>query len=666
MQRTLVLVALLFAVVLGLVAWWASRRLGELEADNARVASAIAGEERAKAELEPLDARAGAADPVVARVAPNTDDIATVATPTEAGLELLVVAKDGGAPIAGASVHAQSFARLGFSDRTRAPATDLDTEELLASAPEYVTDAHGRVVLPRHLRPSSVCARKGDLYGARTLGRDEPSPMKLELANDRVLLVRVIDGNARPVAGVPVGLHGAVETEPEPFWTAATRADGVARIAHVDALLKQRREAGPFRVRLEILAREGELGVLTLDPAALPTEPVELVLPPCGSVDVRYFGPGGETVHAAGVSLADAAVLDEHGAVPWSAPVHDPAVLEPSHAFYPFVGTGLELYVALLGGGVGQEHKRFQGPMNDGERVTVDLEVEDVLAGVVFRVLRPDRRPFASLTLQVSAFGPLGTISSPRTTDAEGRVRAPVPALASNATDARLWLSSADDDGAPLSAFVSLPSKLERCEHDLGDVVLQRPTELARVHVVDDTGRGIADANVKARVRGLDGGYRVDVDAHEDGWFDVRGGLVGVPMDVFASKSGHANAARVEFTPPTGALVITLPRASTVSGRALVDDDQRGQLKVLLRYRDPLPPEIAAAEGARSTFVGATGEFRLEDVRPGRVDLEFRSSSDPAFRVVLEDVLLLPGERATDGRLETLDLRRATPRTKPR
>lgn len=666
MQRTLVLVALLFAVVLGLVAWWASRRLGELEADNARVASAIAGEERAKAELEPLDARAGAADPVVARVAPNTDDIATVATPTEAGLELLVVAKDGGAPIAGASVHAQSFARLGFSDRTRAPATDLDTEELLASAPEYVTDAHGRVVLPRHLRPSSVCARKGDLYGARTLGRDEPSPMKLELANDRVLLVRVIDGNARPVAGVPVGLHGAVETEPEPFWTAATRADGVARIAHVDALLKQRREAGPFRVRLEILAREGELGVLTLDPAALPTKPVELVLPPCGSVDVRYFGPGGETVHAAGVSLADAAVLDEHGAVPWSAPVHDPAVLEPSHAFYPFVGTGLELYVALLGGGVGQEHKRFQGPMNDGERVTVDLEVEDVLAGVVFRVLRPDRRPFASLTLQVSAFGPLGTISSPRTTDAEGRVRAPVPALASNATDARLWLSSADDDGAPLSAFVSLPSKLERCEHDLGDVVLQRPTLLARVHVVDDAGRGVDGASVSVRVPGLEGAARLTITPERDGWFTVVGALVGHRMEASATKSGHSSVEPVAFTPPVSSIVITLPRASTISGTVQLDADQAGTIRLTLRNRERLPPEIERLEGVRSTLLSSDGVFTLRDVRPGRVDLEFRSTIDPEFRVVVEDVLLLPGERATDGRLETLDLRRATPRTKPR
>jgi len=304
--------------------------------------------------------------------------------------------------------------------------------------------------------------------------------------------------------------------------------------------------------------------------------------------------------------------------------------------------------------------------MTDGERVTVDLEVEDVLAAITFRVVQPDRRPFASQTLQVTANGPFGSIIAPRTTDAEGRVRAPVPALASDANGVRLWLSSEDDDGAPLYAFVSLPSKLQRGEHDLGDVVLQRPTLLARVHVVDDTGRGIADANVKARVRGLDGGYRVTVEPcapkepGADGWFDVRGGLVGVPMDVFASKSGHANAARVEFTPPAGDLVITLARASTIAGRALVDDDPAEKLQVLLRYRDLLPPDVAKAEGVRTTTVGSKGEFRLEDVRPGRVDLEFRSTIDPEFRVVLEDVLLLPGERATDGRLDTLDLRRAT------
>ncbi|MBI5364136.1 MAG: hypothetical protein HZA53_13230 [Planctomycetes bacterium] len=670
MQRTLVFVVVLVVCTLGLVAWWAFRSYTTARDELARAVEVSMQAEVARAELAMEAQRVAQARELGARTVASSE--AAIVSSSSAfgppiGLELLVVEKGTKAPVAGAKVRALGFSHVSFGDRERFPLSEPEVEEQLASAPELVTDEQGRAWLPRGVRPGSVCARKGTAFGVLSIGETAEPPLRLELALDRTLLIRAIDGNARPVAGVPVGLRRAgAPANKEDFWNGLTEKDGIARVQHLDLVLGRMNVQGAIAAHLAILAREEELGEARIDPNALSEKPVDLIVPPCGSLDVRVHGPGGETVLLNGMNLADARLLDEHGYLPWEAPAFEPALLEPSHAFFPFVGTGLELYVAAMGGGMGSARKRLPGPMSDGERITLDLEFANAFPIVRVRVLDPDGEPLASRTMSAQSRGASGSAGLPVTTDAEGRFEVMAPAPSLTKTSGTLLVSAYDDEGARMEGVVAFPDPLQRGVNDLGDLLLQRRGPLARVRVVDDTGRGIAGAAFTVRDAATSEVIqshtiaRMEITEVGDGLYALSGFLSGHELACTATKSGHASPLPVTFTPPVETVVITLPRASSIAGRARLDADVDGKtVRLVLRYREKLAAELVRIDGVRASNLGDDGAFAIPDVRPGRVDLVFtkKGAKEPCF--VLEDVLLLPGERVTDGRLDAIDLRGA-------
>lgn len=666
MQRTLVFVVVLVVCTLGLVAWWAFRSYSTARDELARAVAASVEAEIARAEIAFEAQRAARASEEALRTAAEVAGAnAPAASGPSIGLELLVVEKGTNAPVAGASVRALGFSRTSFVDRERFPLSEPDVEEQLASAPELLTDEHGRAWLPARVRPGTVCARKGRAFGVVSISESAAPPLRLELELDRTLLVRAIDGNARPVAGVPVGLRRAnAPANKEDFWNGLTGADGIARVPHFDLRLSSRNVQGAIVARLAILARAEELGEARIDPNALPEKSVDLIVPPCGSLDVRVHGPGGETVLLHGMNLADATLLDEHGNLPWEAQAFEPALLEPSHAFFPFVGIGLELHVAAMGGGMGSAKKRLPGPMSDGERVTLELEFADTLPSVRVRVLDPNGEPLAARTVSAQARGTHGSVGKPVTTDAEGRFDVLAPEATLTKTSGTLMVSAYDDEGARMEGTVAFHGQLKHGVNDLGDLLLQRRGPLARVRVVDDAGRGIAGAALSVRdavtseVIQSHAIARMQITEVGDGMYELSGYLSGHALACTATKGGHASALPVTFTPPVETVVITLPRASSIAGRALLDAGVEGKsVRVVLRYREQLADELVRIDGVRASNLGDDGAFSIPDVRPGRVDLVFtRKGAQEPFRA-LEDVLLLPGERATDGRLDAIDLR---------
>ena len=141
--------------------------------------------------------------------------------------------------------------------------------------------------LPRSPRASAMATPHSGVGGG------EPGPVVLELTPDPPVRVRVVGEDGRPVAGVPVVLYPPENSEDglddEGGPRAITGPDGIAE-------LRARERRGPLRsgafVALVILAREQVEAPVDL--AQLPVEPIELRLPPTGSVAVRLVDPRGE------------------------------------------------------------------------------------------------------------------------------------------------------------------------------------------------------------------------------------------------------------------------------------------------------------------------------------------------------------------------------------
>ncbi|MBK8980186.1 MAG: hypothetical protein IPM29_30155 [Planctomycetes bacterium] len=78
-------------------------------------------------------------------------------------------------------------------------------ERLEDTAQRVVADAAGQVRLPPVEARLFVAARSGGLFGVTTVQRDDSQPI-VRLVRDETLTVRVVDGRARPRAGVEVAL----------------------------------------------------------------------------------------------------------------------------------------------------------------------------------------------------------------------------------------------------------------------------------------------------------------------------------------------------------------------------------------------------------------------------------------------------------------------------
>jgi hypothetical protein len=425
-----------------------------------------------------------------------------------------------------------------------------------------------------------------------------------------------------------------------------------------------------------MLARAGETPEADVDAQALPLQPVRLVLPPCGSVEVALRGPKGEPAHARAVTLADASGAGD-GAL--DAPLFSPTELVPGRALFPFVGLGLSVEVSANGGSKRAAKKRAPGPRAAGESVAVTIEFDEAPIWIVGRVLHPGDQPYAGRTLQGTLEGSFGASGMPVSTDAAGRVRFASPVPASKLGLAVLRIV-AREGGRELKMSARFPANVPAGEVDLGDLRPEVPLVLARGRVVDDLGEPVAGALIVAQTDSASDATwttdaRIAVTAPEPGAFEITGPWTGARVRVIASRSGHASAAPIELQKPGEEHRIVLARAASILGRLVLDEGALpADVEIRVVRRDALAPELARAEGRQGATIAADGSFALHDVRAGIVDLHFAPRPPPGDVqdegarpllepwLVLDGIELLPGERATDARLDAVDLRGRVPR----
>jgi hypothetical protein len=547
----------------------------------------------------------------------------------------------------------------------------VDSEQLLRRRCASVrTDGDGRAVI-RARRTATVVARSGDRYVSghwradRPLPADGPFPGELVLAlqQDHTLSVRAIHETGQPAAGVVVQVtttyRGADGTEQSSIrHLDPTDGGGLTRLRHAQEAL---REGGNvIAVALTATITGGESQPVAVDPAALPTAPVDVVLPAFGSVVVQLQASDGS---------------------PWVAPTGSGLSVTLNHeswrggvikdgwnrvrcdgdgkAHFPHVCCGVRL---KIGGPNGWDRETvIDGPQRALDQVLVPLRLPADGCVIAGRLLGEDgvvpSGP-SEMKVQVRFEGGLGIASQPVTHDAEGRFVMPVPTQVGRTPS--ITFRELDLRGASRREMVVvLRGPLVSGRNELGDVVLARPPLLVAGKVV-----GPADASfvlaVERRTKGVREWiqareFRVVVDPQQG--FEVRG-IAGDYQYRLVVTGAVAPRPPIEFVPGTDDLRVEVTAGGSLAATFLPDP-----LLPRLSYW-LLPPPAAAGEQEPAPRFPLPGH---PDEEQERLRVQWHGLAGGRHRLQVGCLGLPPlldlevdvpaGAAAEDPRLRDIDLR---------
>jgi hypothetical protein len=406
--------------------------------------------------------------------------------------DVLVVDEVSQQPIAGADVW-------GVDDavRNRYGTLPLQEYRALQREPDVLaerfgrtarSDANGRLRMFASRKGVSLHGRHGGRYGRlRILGAAEPPAdgHRLVLVADETLRVIVRDAAGQPAVDVPVDLRRRLADGSEQDEVVGNNRDtdrnGLVAFSHVQ--LVRRGEDGwhgkeavaAFVVMVSIHGLPPVRAVLEAG-APLPSEPVELQLPPCGALSVRLVlagkplpGVDRMALHAGPDEDSDASNQS------WEQPVD-----AEGWAHFPFVPVQPTLFVRGRGDVMHLlPDLSVPGPGAPGVAVRHEVELGQQAIVLRGRVLDPEGRPFdvrnhgLSLSFDIGVRSGMGSFPL----DAEGRflhVLRPHPRGSAGAPeDVQLekFELKGEVDGQPLQGKVE-PRKLQLGVNDLGDIRL--------------------------------------------------------------------------------------------------------------------------------------------------------------------------------------------------
>ncbi len=583
------------------------------------------------------------------------------ASPPEELLEVRVVLQGSGRPAPGAEVFLLDRGRADprLQERLRRARAGID-RELETTGRRALADASGLARFPRPDVTVIAAARMDGSFAIRELLANEPGPLVLELAPDPPLAVRVVAASGDPVAGVPVGLYSAHIARP--FVLATTRADGLAELCareHRGSLVSA---AGGACLALALFLREPV--AVEVDLEHPPAEPLELVLPATGSVEVilhdergapckvgallevelaprtrAEIGRAAERIGGRTVDVADGRALLEH------------------------VGLGLELALEVETDAHTAVHEVVSGPSEPGERVEVCITLGSPLPVLTGRIVDQEFRPVGPTGLTVGlrqASQALPFQLGRCTADEGGAFRHALdPALAGE-RDARpeLWLEFEVRSGKDeLCATIPAPPLL-RGENPLGDVVLVRMPLVAAGVVLDVEGNAVPGAGIEVLLDAAPwvpfSGRDADLEGRSDarGRFELRKALAA--DEVGLAVWGEGCAYFGPWIVPVGSseLVVELERAGSMSGSLLLDQGSDWpDLSLVRTGEERIVPQISSRSPA-----GAGVRFRFDRLPAGLYTLVYGFPwSD--VRGEIEGIEVIGGRETVDPRLDPLDLR---------
>ncbi|MBM3973815.1 MAG: carboxypeptidase regulatory-like domain-containing protein [Planctomycetes bacterium] len=607
-----------------------------------------------------------------------------------AATRILVVRGDPPTPVPQAIVYFLT----GDEGRARAqrhghPLPEREWPETFGARVE--TDDQGIAELPLADQPMLCAARSGDEFGLDWAPPREHT-RTIALVPDETVTLIARQGEEAPAVDVPVAIvQGHDGEEATIVWQGATDRRGRAVVRHFQ-LVRANRAATPTGERFAATAAvPGAIAkVFVGRPAS--SEPIELTVPPLGSVRLLVVDHKGEPV----LSRADVGLRggvqpkfanEQTLALPERL-VQSTAAKPPGSApvLVPWQGVGGEVSAYARfpldrqpAGGAAQPGPQAPGGTAD-VRVTLRPD-QVVVAGrfaqadgapvehaVVAAALWSQDEELWSANLDSVRDGRFDFVCKPR---AEFETFLELRLNAQNAP-AAVRAALPDDGAQRLGARVRIPRMQPHTRIELGTITLAPLPPLVTGYVVDDLGAPVVEADVHVqqenpqtpknhdpwRMLSL---FRTRTDA--DGGFRIDGFQPAGKLRVRADTDLHF-ADSVPLHTQGQNVRIRIERNGILRGRILLPDwlpDGAATLTLQpldesLRQRNTRSVELSRRNG---------GRFVVEPLRTGRYDavVTVRNLAEPV--AVQPDVFVQPGE-TRDARFRPLDLREALHRYKLR
>jgi len=441
-----------------------------------------------------------------------------------------------------------------------------------------------------------VGARAGGRWGRQDLRnaqRDLPAEIRIEIRRALHLRVLVVDESRIPVVGVPVvyrKLHGGSGDD---FAEADTDEQGIAQLSHLQdlAMRPMNPECDEHVVALGVAAQTTVQA--SFDPLAPPDDPIVLVLPATGSVEIAVFDAAGQPVEdGLPVVLQTPIKFNRPNPVPeprlWVQGSRNSRVapVKEGIARFDHVGLGLELEYGADFSRTGYIERRLGlGPQRAGEVARLHLRQKEEDPALSGRVVDENAVTIPNLELEAAIiFSGERALHQARfllSTDAEGRFRASVPSAHLKTGLTYLQLKDAAA-GRIRIAVAGFDAPLAPGDTDLGVLVLGGPLLISGMAVDermrprgDAEGRitleRIADPNAP-RSRGPF--HFLAWQAGEDGRFEVRGAYPAGRYRIQGSIAGafYLHCGPMDFDSGASDLVLEFRHSRGIYGRVRVDE----------------------------------------------------------------------------------------------
>ncbi len=489
------------------------------------------------------------------------------------------------------------------------------------------------------------------------------APPTPELEPVRDLAVRVVDATGAPIVGATVviwsGDGGAAR---EVLSEQTMEPDGEVRFVNLAAEVDRSwGNSKSIAVGLE-LAGETKI-VRPLDADALPVEPVVLVAPAHGRLDVRFVDAAGapylldEWVHLTPYYVDPLQPRDRRrgariGAYP----------RQSATASFPIVEPGVELRFEVYENGIRRGVERELEPFAPGEVRAIEVVLGETLPHVIGRIVDEAGAPIPVYSVDVE-FEPDGRAVI-RGIGADGSFALSVARLR-DATDefAALIRAELQGPGSKRHEVQRLSGRfVARVPRDstpvnVGVVVLRAAPVILTGRIVDAEGAPIEEAYIsvyeKANQRSDSEAFTwsfASVDyAHSDpdGLVVVQGDL---PVGEYAARAhaaGWIDRGAQRFPLGARGLEFVLDRAHFIRGRVRLPEGTRLEdLEVVLRNEGASREWHAYANWR--TGLAADGSFLLANVRPDVVSLALKRVDSAATLAVIEGV----APTSTDDRIQ--------------
>lgn len=351
----------------------------------------------------------------------------------------------------------------------------------------------------------------------------------LELFAPRFVTVQVLNSRGKPARNVAVGL-GRQSNYFQATVHGKTDATGICKLALTD-----RQRGSDLQVAALIASAKSIDAAFQAD--AIPNEPLQLRLPPCGQVRFILYGEDERPSKTLRRAVLNTTQSTGGGNMDFARITHtqpiQPTQLDPDGAMFSHVALDLDISISAFIKGI-PEALQFEatGPTREHEMIIVDGRINTGPPIVSFRVLDQQGQPLANEGLGKVLYSADNYDYSTTKTDANGEITI---AFQPEPPESIYLLRRSKSEGSDYRGAVRiLLGELKPGKQKLADVKLQDEPVIASGTVVDAEDKPIAGLWLRSKTTITSGGsgggsggpemwhhtHRVRTD--EQGHFEIR------------------------------------------------------------------------------------------------------------------------------------------------